>query len=129
MRETFPRHGDRLIAEGSTLGPYEVTGRLGEGGMGAVLRARDTRLGREVALKLLPAEFARDPARLARFRQEALALATLNHPNVGSIYGFEETASGEKIAFSMIANHFTAPSARIDAVVEKALAAVAEDRR
>jgi predicted ATPase/serine/threonine protein kinase len=83
-----------MIETGSTVGPYLVLGPLGEGGMGAVFRARDTRLDREVALKVLPAEFAADPARLARFRQEALAIAALNHPNVATIYGFEEPTPG-----------------------------------
>ena len=83
-----------MIETGSTLGPYLILGPLGEGGMGAVFRARDTRLDREVALKMLPPEFAADPARLARFRQEALAIAALNHPNVATIYGFEEPAPG-----------------------------------
>ncbi|MEP7027480.1 MAG: protein kinase [Candidatus Eisenbacteria bacterium] len=83
-----------MIETGATLGPYLILGQLGEGGMGTVFRARDTRLDREVALKMLPPEFASDPARLARFRQEALAIAALNHPNVATIYGFEEPAAG-----------------------------------
>ncbi len=83
-----------MIETGATLGPYVILGQLGEGGMGTVFRARDTRLDREVALKMLPPEFAADPSRLARFRQEALAIAALNHPNVATIYGFEEPAKG-----------------------------------
>jgi non-specific serine/threonine protein kinase len=83
-----------VVEAGTTLGPYRVLGPLGAGGMGEVFRARDTRLERDVALKVLPGIFARDAERLASFRQEALHLATLNHPNIASIYGFEETPEG-----------------------------------
>ncbi|MGH7724928.1 MAG: protein kinase domain-containing protein [Candidatus Eiseniibacteriota bacterium] len=83
-----------MVAPGTQLGPYTVRGQLGAGGMGEVYRALDTRLDREVALKLLPSEFARDATKLARFRQEALNLATLNHPNIATIYGFEEAGDG-----------------------------------
>jgi serine/threonine-protein kinase len=71
------------------LGPYEILAPLGAGGMGEVYRARDTRLEREVALKILPAEVAQDPERLARFEREAKLLASLNHPNIAHVYGFE----------------------------------------
>lgn len=74
------------LAPGTRLGPYEIQSTLGIGGMGEVYRARDTRLGREVALKLLPASFSRDPDRLRRFEQEARAVAALNHPNILSIH-------------------------------------------
>src|SRR5688572_27507688 len=77
---------------GSRLGPFEVTGLLGAGGMGDVYRARDTRLGRDVAIKILPAAFTGDPNRLARFEREARVLASLNHPNIAAIYGIEEAA-------------------------------------
>jgi serine/threonine-protein kinase len=72
-----------------SLGPYRILDKVGEGGMGAVYRARDTKLQRDVALKVLPEAFAGDPDRLARFRREAQVLASLNHPNVAQIYGFE----------------------------------------
>ena len=75
---------------GRRLGPYQVQARLGAGGMGEVYRARDTRLGRDVAIKILPSGFTSDPERLARFEREARMLATLNHPNIGSIYGLED---------------------------------------
>ena len=75
---------------GRSLAHYRVTGALGAGGMGEVYRASDTRLSREVAIKVLPQEVAEDPERLARFRREAQVLAALNHPNVGAIYGIEE---------------------------------------
>src|SRR5262245_42208316 len=71
---------------GQTLGPYQILARLGEGGMGEVYRARDTRLNREVAIKVLPPSVARDPDRLARFEHEARAAAALNHPNIAVLY-------------------------------------------
>jgi serine/threonine-protein kinase len=75
---------------GSFIGPYRVESLLGVGGMGEVYRARDTKLNRDVAIKILPPAFANDPERLARFKREAQVLASLNHPNIGSIYGFED---------------------------------------
>jgi serine/threonine-protein kinase len=79
------------LASGARLGPYEVVATIGAGGMGEVLRARDTRLGREVAIKVLPAAFALDAERVARFRREAQILASLNHPNIAVIHGLEES--------------------------------------
>ena len=73
------------------MGPYQVTAQLGSGGMGEVYRARDTRLDRDVAIKILPPVFAGDPERLARFEREAKTLASLNHPNIAQIYGIEGT--------------------------------------
>ncbi len=75
---------------GTKLGPYEIQSPLGAGGMGEVYRASDTKLGRDIALKVLPAEMAHDPERLARFRREAKALAQLDHPNIVTIYSVEE---------------------------------------
>jgi serine/threonine protein kinase/Tol biopolymer transport system component len=83
------------LTRGTRLGFYEITVQIGAGGMGEVYRAHDSRLDRDVALKVLPAAFANDADRLARFRREAQALAALNHPNVGAIYGVEDTPSGE----------------------------------
>ena len=77
------------LTPGTRLGPYIVSDRIGSGGMGEVYRARDTRLKREVALKILPESFATDPERLARFQREAEVLASLNHPNIAGIYGLE----------------------------------------
>jgi serine/threonine protein kinase len=79
------------LVSGSRLGVYEVTARIGEGGMGQVYRARDTKLNRDVALKILPDAFASDSDRLARFTREAQTLASLNHPNIAHIHGLEET--------------------------------------
>ncbi len=84
---------------GQRLGPYEITAKLGEGGMGEVYRATDTKLRREVAIKVLPAAFVADKERLARFEREAQLLAQLNHPNIAQIYGME--ASGEAHALVM----------------------------
>ncbi|MFW6198821.1 MAG: protein kinase domain-containing protein, partial [Acidobacteriota bacterium] len=79
---------------GTQLGPYEIKEPLGKGGMGEVYRARDARLDRDVAIKLLPAELTDEPQRLSRLEREARLLASLNHPNIGSIYGLEETDKG-----------------------------------
>src|SRR5512142_375843 len=78
------------LLPGTLLGPYEIVGPLGAGGMGEVSRAHDPRLGRDVAIKALPAEFAQHPERVARFEREAKLLASLNHPNVAGIHGLEE---------------------------------------
>jgi len=78
------------LSQGTRLGPYEVLGALGAGGMGEVYRARDTRLGRDIAIKVLPAEVGQDSERLARFRREAHLLASLNHPHVAAVHGLEE---------------------------------------
>jgi len=75
-----------MLNPGTKLGPYEITGTLGAGGMGEVYRARDHRLARDVAIKVLPAAFSRDPERLRRFEQEARATAALNHPNILAVF-------------------------------------------
>ena len=75
-----------MLASGTTLGPYRIIAPLGAGGMGEVYRARDTRLGRDVAVKVIPAELARDPERLKRFEQESRAAGALNHPNICTIH-------------------------------------------
>jgi len=74
------------LTPGTKLGPYEIQSPLGAGGMGEVYRARDTRLGRDVAIKVSPAAFSRDPERLRRFNQEAQVVAALNHPNILAIH-------------------------------------------
>ena len=80
------------LSAGERLGPYEIIARIGAGGMGEVFKARDLRLKREVALKILPDAFARDSSRMARFQREAELLASLNHPNIATIHGLEENA-------------------------------------
>jgi len=91
-----------LLNPGSKIGPYSIVERIGAGGMGEVYRARDTRLRREVAIKVLPASFAADPDRLARFEREARLLASLNHPNIGAIYGVEESAGATALVLELI---------------------------
>ena len=78
------------LTPGTRLGPYEITDQIGVGGMGEVYRARDVNLGRDVAIKVLPEAFAQDADRLVRFEREAKTLASLNHPNIAIIYGFEK---------------------------------------
>src|SRR5271169_2771697 len=78
------------LTSGTRLGPYEIRSPLGAGGMGEVYRAADTKLGRDVALKVLPAAMARDPEFLARFKREARTVAALNHPHIVTIYSVEE---------------------------------------
>lgn len=79
------------IPAGTRLGPYEITDAIGAGGMGEVYSARDSKLGRDVAIKVLPEAFAHDPERLIRFQREAKVLASLNHPNIATIHGLEHS--------------------------------------
>jgi Tol biopolymer transport system component len=90
------------LSVGSRLGPYEIISLLGAGGMGEVYRAKDTKLGREVALKILPATFTNDPERLARFRREAQVLAALNHPHIGAIYGVDEAEGTQFLVLELV---------------------------
>jgi Tol biopolymer transport system component len=90
------------LSAGHRIGPYEVLGLLGAGAMGDVYRSRDTKLNRDVALKVLPPLFAADPGRLARFRREAQLLATLNHPNIAAIYGFEESTDVQALVLELV---------------------------
>ena len=90
------------LSPGARLGSYEVTGPLGAGGMGEVYRARDTRLDRDVALKILPASFASDPDRLMRFEREAKTLASLNHPHIAQLYGIEESSGVRALVMELV---------------------------
>jgi serine/threonine protein kinase len=87
---------------GARLGPYEIQSALGAGGMGEVYKARDTKLGREVALKVLPQLFAADPERLARLHREAHVLAALNHPHIAAIYGFEDSGDAHALVLELV---------------------------
>ena len=87
---------------GTILGHYQITSQLGKGGMGEVYRAKDQKLGRDVAIKVLPEEFARDADRVARFQREAKLLASLNHPNIASIYGLEESGGSNFLVMELV---------------------------
>ena len=90
-----------MLNAGTKLGPYEIQSPIGAGGMGEVYRARDSRLGRDVALKVLPESFASDAQRMARFRREAQVLASLNHPNIAAIYGFEDSGKTHALVMEL----------------------------
>src|SRR5579863_10158154 len=87
---------------GTKLGPYEILAALGAGGMGEVYRAADSRLGRDVALKVLPEAFARDVDRMVRFKREAKVMASLNHPNIAAIYGIEESNGTRALVMELV---------------------------
>jgi eukaryotic-like serine/threonine-protein kinase len=93
---------DLVLNSGTKLGPYDITGAIGKGGMGEVYRAHDSKLGRDVALKVLPEAFARDAERMARFQREAKLLASLSHPNIAAIYGFEDSGSTRALVMEMV---------------------------
>jgi eukaryotic-like serine/threonine-protein kinase len=87
---------------GARVGPYEIVGPLGAGGMGEVYLARDTRLQRDIAIKTLPDAFTADPDRLSRFQREAQLLASLNHPNIAAIYGIEESDGQRALILELV---------------------------
>ena len=97
-----PTPSHPVLAAGLRVGPYEIVAALGAGGMGEVYRARDTKLRRDVAIKVLPESFANDPDRLARFQREAQVLASLNHPNIGGIHGLEESGSVRALVMELV---------------------------
>ena len=90
------------LSAGSRLGPYEVQSAIGAGGMGEVYRARDTKLNRDVAIKVLLPSVADDPDRLARFSREAQVLASLNHPNIAQIYGLEDSGDVRALVMELV---------------------------
>ena len=90
------------VSTGTKLGPYQILSPLGAGGMGEVYRAKDTRLDRDVAIKVLPELFSRDPERVQRFEREAKLLASLNHPNIAAIYGFEESDGKRLLVMELV---------------------------
>src|SRR5262245_57586343 len=99
------------LSAGTRIGSYEIESRLGAGGMGEVYRARDTKLGRDVAIKILPDGVSGDPERLRRFEREAQTLAALNHPNIAQIYGVEETRDSRALIMELV------PGATLDEIV------------
>src|SRR6266700_7300206 len=90
------------ISIGTQLGSHQITAHLGKGGMGEVYRARDLKLKREVAIKILPDEFSRDPDRVARFQREAEVLASLNHPNIAAIYDLQEAEGSRFLVLELV---------------------------
>src|SRR5437867_4478184 len=90
------------LTAGTRLGPYEISTPLGAGGMGEVYQATDTKLGRQVALKVLPPALAADPQYMARFHREAQVLASLNHPNIAAIYGFEDSGGVRALVMELV---------------------------
>src|SRR2546427_5977720 len=91
-----------MLANGTTLGAYEILALIGSGGMGEVYQAHDTKLGRDVAIKVLPEAFAHDPQRLSRFQREAKLLASLNHPNIATIHGLEESSGTHYLVMELV---------------------------
>jgi serine/threonine protein kinase/Tol biopolymer transport system component len=111
-----------VLTSGDRLGPYEILGPLGVGGMGEVYRAQDSKLGRDVALKVLPEAFSRDAERMARFEREAKILASLNHPNIASIYGLEDSGSTHALVMELVEGSTLAERIRLGALpIEEAL--------
>src|SRR5262245_58398277 len=90
------------LTPGLRLGAYEIVSSIGAGGMGEVYRARDTKLNRDVALNILPDQFTSDADRLTRFRREAQVLASLNHPNIAAIYGFEDSSKTHALVMELV---------------------------
>src|SRR6202042_3627935 len=90
------------LVSGTNLGPYQIQAPLGAGGMGEVYRARDVKLDRSVAIKVLPPAVAQDPERLARFEREAKVLASLNHPNIAQIYGVEDSDGVRALVMELV---------------------------
>src|SRR3974390_2370622 len=93
------------LSIGDRIGSYEILAPIGAGGMGEVYRAKDTKLDREVAVKVLPTALAQDPERLARFEREAKVLAALNHPNIAQIYGLEESNGVRALVMELVPGH------------------------
>src|SRR6202790_3533018 len=101
------------ISRGTHFRPYEITGAIGAGGMGEVYEARDIKLGRSVAIKVLPEAFAHDPERLARFQREAKMLAAQNHPNIATIYGLEQSNGTSYLVMELVSGETLADRVKI----------------
>src|SRR6202790_4885097 len=112
------------LAPGTKLGSYEVVAPIGAGGMGEVYQAHDTRLGRDVAIKVLPEALSHDPERLSRFQREAKMLAALNHPNIATIYGLEQSGSTSYLVMELVSGETLQERVKRDGAVpiEEALA-------
>ena len=112
------------LAANTKLGSYEITGGIGAGGMGEVYRAHDTKLGRDVAIKVLPEAFACDPERLSRFQREAKMLAALNHPNIATIYGLERSNGTSYLVMELVSGETLAERVKREGAlpIEKVLA-------
>src|SRR5580698_4401664 len=91
-----------VLKSGTTLGRYEIAGAIGAGGMGEVYQAHDTKLGRDVAIKVLPEALAHDSERLSRFQREARVLAALNHPNIATIHGLEQSGGTSYLVMELV---------------------------
>ncbi len=100
------------LDSGTRLGPYEILAPIGAGGMGEVYRARDTKLGRDVAIKVLPEEFSQDKERLDRFEREAQLLAALNHPNIATLHGLEKSVDTRFLVMEFVTQSRRQPSLR-----------------
>src|SRR5256885_13174335 len=112
------------LANGTRLGSYEVVAQIGAGGMGEVYQAHDTKLGRDVAIKVLPEGFAHDPERLSRFQREAKMLASLNHPNIATIHGLEQSGDTSYLVMELVSGETLADRIKREGAVplEEALA-------
>src|SRR5579863_2932152 len=113
-----------MLGTGTKLGSYEVTSAIGAGGMGEVYQAHDTKLGRDVAIKVLPEAFAHDPERLSRFQREAKMLAALNHPNIATIHGLEQSSGTSYLVMELVSGETLQERVKRDGAVpvEEALA-------
>src|ERR1700675_4073116 len=115
------------LTSGTRLGSYEVVAQIGAGGMGEVYRARDTKLGREVAIKVLPEAFAHDAERLSRFQREAKMLASLNHPNIATIHGLEQSGDTSYLVMELVSGETLAERVKAGPLgIEEALKIVAQ---
>ncbi len=123
----MPAFPSAALTPGTRLGPYEIVALIGRGGMGEVYRARDTQLDRHVALKLVSEAFASDPERLARFHREAKVLASLNHPNITQIYGFEQSGASACIVMELLEGETLRSRIALGPLPARDVAAVALD--
>ena len=111
-----------FLDPGRRLGAYEILAPIGAGGMGEVYKARDTKLGREVAIKVLPEAFARDKERLARFEREARLLASLNHPNIATLFDLQESDGVHFLVLELVPGETLAERIRLGRIpIEEAL--------